>query len=409
MLVNPRGSEAKLIERLVELKSASKEWIGVYFSFDKLQVKYLNHYNINIAVNVMDGLLRQCEAEAYVCKDLSVFLLCKKVENQLLEKLIFEIRYLFIDDPVSYNAQGSENNVFCSLYQLNRKLDEFTSLALSKVIGKIGGDASPQPATQDDSIDNDVAMVAKGLVSLNAETMAQIEHYLKIYNIKSTIRRQSVYLFREDLPSRKVFDELYIKINKLGELLNISSNLHENRWLFMYLTEILDANMLDLINQHKDTLLNSSISLNLNIHTVLSERFKVFDSALKQFFKFALIVEIQLSDAIDHLRLFVLARNLLHEMGHRVCLDGLNYLSFLPVDYDKLGFDLVKLHWDADMVTLASRQALADKVKAFGSNRVILTRCDTQDAIDFGQSLGIVLFQGRYLDRLKEPDSIIDN
>jgi len=239
--------------------------------------------------------------------------------------------------------------------------------------------------------------------------MAQIEHDLTIHNIKSTIRRQSVYLFREDLPMRKVFDELYIKINKLGELLKISTNLHDNRWLFMYLTEILDANMLDLINQNKDTLLNSSISLNLNINTVLSERFKAFDSALKQFFKFALIVEIQLSDAIENLRSFVIVRNLLHDMGHRVCLDGLNYLSFLRVDYDKLGFDLVKLHWDMDIASHSSEQDLANKIRAFGSNRVILTRCDSQDAVSYGQRVGVALYQGRYLDWLKDPNSIVDN
>ncbi|MFZ4699530.1 MAG: hypothetical protein ACOYMG_05730 [Candidatus Methylumidiphilus sp.] len=409
MQVNPRGSESKLVERLLGLKPAAKDWVGVYFSLDKLQPKHQSNYYINIAVNIMDDVLRQCEAEAYVCKDYSIFLLCKSIQDPLLEKLIFQVRYLFIDDPISYNEEGAENDMLCGLYHFNRKLDEFTSLALSKVIGKIGGSDGATPAAMVEAVGGDASAIGANLVLLNAETMARVESFLVYNNIKSTVRRQSVYLFRQGFSMRKVFDELYIKINKLQELLDINASLHNNRWLFMYLTEILDAKMINLITLNQGELLNSSISLNLNISTLSSERFRDFNTTLKKFFKFALIVEVQLSDVIDHLRSFAVVRDLLHEMGHRICLDGLSCLGFTPVEYDRLGFDLVKLHWDAEMDTPYLERDLTEKIKAIGANRVILTRCDSQAAINYGQTLGIALFQGRYLDRLSDPNSTLDN
>jgi hypothetical protein len=40
---------------------------------------------------------------------------------------------------------------------------------------------------------------------------------------------------------------------------------------------------------------------------------------------------------------------------------------------------------------------------------VILARCDNQDAIYYGQALGISLFQGRYVDSVLDPHSDVVN
>jgi hypothetical protein len=40
---------------------------------------------------------------------------------------------------------------------------------------------------------------------------------------------------------------------------------------------------------------------------------------------------------------------------------------------------------------------------------VILTRCDNKQAVEYGQALGITLFQGRYLDGLVNPKSSVKN
>jgi hypothetical protein len=53
--------------------------------------------------------------------------------------------------------------------------------------------------------------------------------------------------------------------------------------------------------------------------------------------------------------------------------------------------------------------AMMKAVKAIGSNRVILCRCDNRKAIEFGHSLGVSLFQGRFIDGVLNPTSKVEN
>ena len=72
----------------------------------------------------------------------------------------------------------------------------------------------------------------------------------------------------------------------------------------------------------------------------------------------------------------------------------------------------MKLLWNADMAsdlqTIENRD-LELAVAACGANRVILCRCDNREAVDYGQALGISLFQGRFLDQLIDPTAKIQN
>jgi hypothetical protein len=73
------------------------------------------------------------------------------------------------------------------------------------------------------------------------------------------------------------------------------------------------------------------------------------------------------------------------------------------VDRDRLGLDLVKILWNADILgetRTERRQEIRDLITAFGRARVILCHCDTAEAVTVGQSLGIVMFQGHHIDRL---------
>ena len=102
----------------------------------------------------------------------------------------------------------------------------------------------------------------------------------------------------------------------------------------------------------------------------------------------------------------------MQKLGYRVCLDGVTELSFSQIDRKKLGFDLIKLQWNANILedlTKDDARALDAAVKACGVNRIILTRCDNRSAIDYGQALGVSLFQGRYLDKLINPRATIEN
>jgi hypothetical protein len=92
-------------------------------------------------------------------------------------------------------------------------------------------------------------------------------------------------------------------------------------------------------------------------------------------------------------------------------LDGLNHLTLQFIDRDRLGLDLLKSVWTPDMaddVTGTRATELKEHVDRCGRARIILSRCDSDEAVRFGQSLGITMYQGRYVDRLLANESRID-
>ena len=107
---------------------------------------------------------------------------------------------------------------------------------------------------------------------------------------------------------------------------------------------------------------------------------------------------------------FNIARKEVQALGYRVCLDGVTVDSLNHIQREKLGVDLIKVQWNANLLEPGQqRQDLTNAVSANGSSRVILCRCDNKAAIDYGQSIGIALFQGRYIDSILNPTITSDN
>jgi hypothetical protein len=128
--------------------------------------------------------------------------------------------------------------------------------------------------------------------------------------------------------------------------------------------------------------------------------------------KVSIVIEIQIADVFADMGAFMVAKETVQKLGYRVCLDGLTALSFTQIDRERLGFDLAKLQWNMDLEgDLKSRESkqLSDAVRHCGPNRIILCRCDNRQAVDYGQALGISLFQGRFLDKIIDPTSKVEN
>ena len=107
-------------------------------------------------------------------------------------------------------------------------------------------------------------------------------------------------------------------------------------------------------------------------------------------------------DIFGDMGAYMFARDFMRERGYRICLDGLNHLTLQFIDRERLGLDLLKLIWTPDMADDMSGNRTAElkeHVDRCGRARIILTRCDSDEAVRFGQSLGITMFQGRYIDK----------
>ncbi|MEJ0010052.1 MAG: hypothetical protein WDN72_05785 [Alphaproteobacteria bacterium] len=419
MRVIAKEPEAHLIELLNLVQDNRQGWQAVCFGFSRLLEHYRSEYQLKIAINLMNDLLGDRDGAIYPCADATIYIMVRHLPRPLMDKMVFQLRYLFMDDPLAYTIDGEENPEFATTYEIETQWQDFMDICKRRLVTRVKRTQAEQrgPSRADAQ-----AMASAGISptpyirrevkQFNAGTLAAIEKDLKDVDLTVSLRRQPVVSITPERQIRTVFDEMYINIAQLRQSIGIEVDLLSNRWLFKYLTEVLDQRMLDTIQKNPMRYLTNPVSFNFNIATLLSTRFAEFDAAIKPATKVSIVIELQLADIFADMGGFLSARDTVQKLGYRVCLDGVSDISLPQIDRARLGFDLLKLIWNgngAGDVGSEKNQRLAAAVRQCGANRVILTRCDDESAIGFGHALGITLFQGRYLDALVNPKSAVEN
>ena len=240
---------------------------------------------------------------------------------------------------------------------------------------------------------------------LDPANLTVIREGIALVDLSEMIRRQPVCAVIQGQGARIVFHEVYTSIEALRRLLTPNVNLHANRWLFQALTQYLDGRTIEHLTENDEAEVHSSFSVNLNVSTLLSPEFLEFGENLSEKMRGSIIIELQLVDVFSDLGSFFYARNILRERGFKFCLDGIDHLALPLVDREALGFDLVKLIWHPglhDQLDGAGGDKVRRAAEKTGPDRMILARCDSEQALDAGRSMGIALYQGRLIDGLCE-------
>lgn len=436
MFTVTKESEVKLVESLGALAEERDNWRAVIFHLSEMQEDAKSEYQVKISVNLVLDLLREFDGGVFVLSTGSMVVMCRQLPSPLLNKLIFQLRYLYMDDPLAYGLDGSENPDFCTIYDLSERWDDFYEECNRRMMlvarKRPAGAAPARPAAAKPSepaanpqmsaapvrpsepemrmIDRTGKAVRDDAFS--ASRLARIETDLVNADLSRAIRRQPICAAVPGTAVRPVFEELYIHMPHLKQLLRADVDFFSNQWLFRYLTQILDARMLWMLKHYASRFLQSPISINIHVETLLSDAFREFDAAVKPEVRVATVLEVPIVDVFSDIMTFLHAREQVQRLGYRICIDGLNTTSFLQIDRARLGADLIKLQWNADResdLNSPENRKLVEAVKACGPNRVILCRCDSKYAIQYGQAMGLSLFQGRYVDLLLNPSAKIAN
>lgn len=399
------GAEAKLLEITSSLRSSPDGYYALHYHLSHLQEEFRSDYQIKIAINVLSDLFKGLDSVVFVLKDLDIVVLYNGSNRGLLEKAIFQIRYLFMDDPLGYTEDGFENEDFCSVYDLEFQWRDFF-VACKRKVGRETAITEDRP--QKDKIDSPKGSRSK-LHIFSPPYLVQILAELKNIDITTSLRSQPICAILRGKPPKTLFKEVYTNINHLQELLSLNVDLMSSKTLFKFLTKTLDKMVLNTL-QNQNITNKSPISINLNVKTLFTEEFADFDSKIDPKHKSSVIIEINVADVFEDIQQFVNAQKIVQDMGYRICLDGLTDLSFMQIDRKGLGFDLAKLKWNPEMgIKTTKDKKLIESIKDCGTNRIILCHCSNKDAVDYGKSVGISLFQGRYIDSLINPNAKVTN
>ena len=385
------------VERLGRLRDGRR---ALHLHLSRLKLHNRRDHHLRIAINTFETNVKSLEGQIYRLANQDIVFIYKPVDPALIDEAVMRVRYLFTDDPLAEVPEIDAGvDPFVTYYDVDRDFPKLLELVRGfhdeaqkrqRRLAAIGG---TEPAEKP---------------PINPHKLGELIDTIISADLSNLMRRQAIYALLSDQAPQPLFRELFISIADLQKQVLPNFNILANRWLFQYLTETLDKRMLALLMRNDDPAIANSFSVNLNVSTILSKEFMTFDASLKAGARGTIVLELQMLDIYADIATFTFARDFARERGYRLCLDGVTELTLAHVDRERLGIDLVKLQWApglADERRHEARQRLKGFVDQAGKSRVIMCHVDSEDAIRFGHSVGIAMYQGRLLDQLVSPRS----
>ena len=405
--------ESQLLACVKRLERNPYDWRAVHLHLSQLKAQNRRHYQLRVAASEFDVLLRKFNSELFQLGNGDIVFLWHGGSLADVDPVVLRLRYLFSDDPLANAAssadhdhsdllvgvveEGPVSGKLCTWFELEREYDRLC-LHLEELVESL------QAAPAETGYSTEQPLDPAGLARLEA-SLASID-------LSGLSRRQPVCAVLSQSGPQSLFSELHVAIRDLARLLLPGVDLTADTWLFQRLAESLDRRLLTCLATREIDVPQGAISLNLRLATLLSPEFLKFDHEFRRDAAAPVIIELQLIDIFAELGAYLFIREFVRDRGYLICIDGLHHLHLPLIDRKRLGADLVKVIWSPDLLDIVNeerREELRLAIKRAGVDRVILCRCDTTEAIRWGQSFGIRLFQGHYIDarlRAARPPAI---
>lgn len=383
------AQEMALVDYAERLAKTPLGRLAVHIKLSHLSRANQRAHYIRMATDMFESNVRAVEGRLFVLRNNDIVFIAREPPLTALNKAVDRLQALFAEDPVfEYRTAKGEN--FCTWYRFDTEYDKF--LGACRQILKDAEQAAADYVRPDST---------EGMTPIQPELLARLEQALSKTDLTNIVRRQMACTLAPGEPPKALFEEVYVSIRDLQNLATPGVDLLADPWLFQYLTHTLDKRLLAMLI--RDGAPQGPFSLNLNVGTVLSPEFRRFDETLAQRPRSRFVIEFNKLDVFSDMGAFLFARDYLRERGFRLCLDGLTHLTLPYYDRARLGFDLIKIHWMPDGIDdiLPEMMPIIRKgIMDAGQARTILCRCENARAVETGQQLGIVMFQGRYIDKL---------
>lgn len=378
-----------LVQRLGRLRTGR---MAAHIHLSELSKAYARERFLQIAADSFTSQISGFEGHLFILSNGDLFFIAKDVTATTLEATVSHIRLLFSLDPLLDQRTDHGESGFCTFYDVEKDYDKLLDLA-ERLVQTAEAARTKRPLS--------LISASPPNAPISPEILSRLEQSLENVDVTNITRRQTVCTLLDKKAPQPLFEEIFISIEDLQNVVTPGVSIGANPWLFRYLTQILDRRiMLMLI---RDGIASTRpFSLNLNVDTILSPEFSRFETAITPQLKGRLVIEMNKLDIFSDMGTFIFARDYLHDHGFRLCLDGLTHHTLPFYNRSRLGFDLIKLFWAPNALETI-QPAMVPEVRQLimetGQAHTILCRCDDERAVQMGQELGIVMFQGRYVDR----------
>jgi EAL domain-containing protein (putative c-di-GMP-specific phosphodiesterase class I) len=383
--------------RRLEHHRQGREMLHLHLS--KLRPFNRREHHIRVAADAFETMVKELLGQIFVLKNADIIFIFKTEAMGQVEQALENVKFLFGDDPL-LSEEESHGQGFTSWFDVATDYEDIVNMARTMV-------ENEKNAGMEGGLGQDVkaALLAKQEEGerMTPRTLDRVIEALKAADLTNMVRRQYICEVEgaQNVPTQKL-SELFISISDLRETLLPGVNLTSSPWLFQHLTETLDRRVLSLLSKTEERDITGDISINLNVGTLLSSEFMKFDENVIAAMRGNIVLELQQLDVFSDLNAYLFAREYVKTRGYRICIDGVNYKTLPFIERERLEADMIKLIWHPDIIH--GGHDVTDRVKRqiilTNPSRVIMTRCDTEESIEFGRDVGIKLFQGRHVEAL---------
>lgn len=344
----------------------------------------------------------------YLSNHNAVIIFKEQIKDEILSCLV-RLKFILQSDPLLKDLQDLQQIGIAQIYDIQSQSGE-----LKVDLNNSSNNTLKQPLASNSS-DTNVSKEYLNIISkhkskkiLTPDMLAKVQKVLSVADFSSFIRRQSVCAVIGKSTPQRVFDEVYVSIPDLRDMLLPDVDLMANSWLFAALSETLDRRVLQTISRHDDGSLLGNFSININVSTILSDDFMYFDDNINASMRSSIVLELQLMDIFSDIQSFQLAKTFVQARGYKVCIDGITVDKMQYINRVNLNCDLFKIIWHPSFGDIIGEDPhFMDYTNKSERAKIILCRIDDPKAIEVGNSLGINLYQGRYIQRLLAPNSFI--
>jgi len=345
-----------------------------------------NRDNITKAIGVLNELNRRSPAsKIFLLNTLDIVHISYNVDAGLLRQAAANVHKIFGREAVGRNVYGNDD--FATVIDIanndNRLMDYAEALFAPKLAepeaGGGGGEVAPS----------------------GVQVYLRVMDRLRTLDVSTILLSQPAYALVASGKVVPVFHEMYVSIKALEDAFCPGGRLGERRTLFVELTEHLDLAVLRVLARQPG-FGHRSLSLNLNISTLVSKGFEAFDAQLTAAQRANVVLELHRNDVVANFAQFQRLAPDLTAKGYSLCMDALDVSLLAHFDLRGLHCRFAKVFWSPEAAASADRlrDLVAERAQQNEGIEYILARCDNAAALRLAKHAGVSLLQGKLIDHM---------
>lgn len=411
----------ELISVMRPIKRHPQGYTAIHLQFSLLEREYQQPYHRRAIATAFYKLVRSKSGQIFWTSNFDMVFICKDCSASDLDIAVLAARRAVKNSPLfkEYIDAGRDDDL-CDWFDLKKDMtrflkmidglkdapvkDQTTAPSLKSMISNLNkkqfGKRTEQGAKPTIPLyvppEKRNALTPMGPIQLD-----QLERNLLNMEIFQMIANQSAYVIVGTSKPQPIFTEHYIAAAEIQKRLLPNYDIYADKWLFHRLTQTFDKKLMRTLAK-MDAIREQVISININVETIFTSEFDKFIPIFKQNNNQPLILEMKLFDVISDIQRYYEARDKLTDLGCRIALDAIDIESVAILDRELLAVDFLKIIWKPHYHQLLDgplKKKIIGAINDQGNMRIILCHCDTEAALEFGNAMGIHMYQGFLIDK----------